>query len=76
LFGLGFSSQEGATIAGGQVLAMNEVLTALHHGQIGGSAIAEDFGRGAAVADLRLDLQIDGGPHRQELLQLLTGSGP
>lgn len=31
---------------------------------------------GAAVAVLRLDLQIDGRSDRQKLLQLLTGSGP
>jgi len=66
LLGLGLGSQVGATIAGGQILAIGEGLAALHHGQIDGSTITEDFGHGPPIAVFRLDLQIDGGPHRQK----------
>jgi hypothetical protein len=76
LFGLGLGSQVGATIAGGQVLAISEGLAVFNHGQIDGSAITEDFGHGPPIAVFRLNLETDHRSDWQVLLQLRTGSDP
>ena len=76
LFGPGLGSQVGATIAGGQLLAASEGLSALHHGQIDGTAIAVDFGYGPPIAVFRLNFETDHRTEWQELLQLSTASGP
>ena len=69
LFGLGLGSQVGATIAGGQVLAISEGLAVFNHGQIDGSAITEDFGHGPPIAVFRLNLETD---HRSDWQELLS----
>lgn len=70
-----FCSQMDGGIAGSQMPAIGEGLSALHHGQIDGSAITNDFGHSANIAVFLLELQIDGGPDRQELLQLSPPKG-
>jgi len=74
LFGLGLSRQVGATIAGGQIVPIGEGLTALHHRQIDGSAIAEHFGHGPPIPKGRpksydtIQLLI----HKNQMKRLLT----